>query len=223
MAVIEPVRRDIEHPETIKKNSASLRIWHWVNALIISGSLLTVLINSTILDEHESGKFITTQLANPAVTEQQVSGLSHALSDRVWDVHIYFGYILAAFLLFRLVLEVFQPNSQRFFKKLGKAFSDFKLKKTDYAIARHEFAVKAIYLAFYVTLLIIVITGLSLAFKKPLGLPRNVSHSIKEVHGFCMYLVLAFIAVHVIGILLAERKDNAGIVSDMINGGKAVE
>jgi cytochrome b len=35
-----------------------------------------------------------------------------------------------------------------------------------------------------------------------------------------MYLILAFIAVHLAGVYLAERKDGKGIVSDMINGGK---
>ena len=65
-----------------------------------------------------------------------------------------------------------------------------------------------------------VLTGLSLAFGRELGIPRNVSHSIKEVHGFCMYLVIAYIIVHIVGVILAERKRSSGIVSDMINGGR---
>lgn len=44
---------------------------------------------------------------------------------------------------------------------------------------------------------------------------------IKSFHGFCMYLILIFIVVHIAGVLLAERKESKGIVSDMINGGKA--
>jgi cytochrome b len=35
-----------------------------------------------------------------------------------------------------------------------------------------------------------------------------------------MYLVLAFIAVHLLGVFLAERNESKGIVSDMINGGR---
>jgi cytochrome b len=34
-----------------------------------------------------------------------------------------------------------------------------------------------------------------------------------------MYLILAFIVVHLAGVFLAERKNGKGIVSDMINGG----
>jgi cytochrome b len=37
-----------------------------------------------------------------------------------------------------------------------------------------------------------------------------------------MYLILAFIVVHLAGVFLAERKDSKGIVSDMINGGGEV-
>ena len=73
---------------------------------------------------------------------------------------------------------------------------------------------------FYVLLLVIVATGLLLAFDDELGLSKATSHSVKEVHGFCMYPVLAFIAIHLVGVWMAERKaDGKGIVSDMINGG----
>jgi Ni,Fe-hydrogenase I cytochrome b subunit len=34
-----------------------------------------------------------------------------------------------------------------------------------------------------------------------------------------MYLIIAFIVVHLAGVFLAERKTDNGIVSDMINGG----
>jgi Ni/Fe-hydrogenase 1 B-type cytochrome subunit len=37
---------------------------------------------------------------------------------------------------------------------------------------------------------------------------------------FVMYLMFIFIAVHIVGVVLAERKESKGIVSDMINGGK---
>ncbi len=69
-------------------------------------------------------------------------------------------------------------------------------------------------------LFVMVITGLFLAFEDLLAPFKTIRHSVKEVHGFCMYLVLAFIAVHLIGVFLAERKEGKGIVSDMINGGK---
>jgi cytochrome b len=66
-----------------------------------------------------------------------------------------------------------------------------------------------------------VVTGLFLAFEDALVAYKSIRHSVKEVHGFCMYLVLAFIIVHLAGVFLAERKEeSSGLVSDMINGGK---
>jgi len=64
------------------------------------------------------------------------------------------------------------------------------------------------------------VTGLCLAFEDDFAALKKI-HAIKEIHGFCMYLIIAFIVVHLAGVFLAERKDSPGIVSDMINGGKA--
>jgi Ni/Fe-hydrogenase 1 B-type cytochrome subunit len=41
-----------------KKYSSSIRLWHWSNAIIIIGSLLTVLINSTVLKPWENAGLI---------------------------------------------------------------------------------------------------------------------------------------------------------------------
>lgn len=220
MAIIEPVRQDIEEPHEVKKNSSSLRLWHWSNALIISGSLITVLINSTVLDEDNNEAFLKQSLNNPAVTDQQTTHLAHSLSNQVWAVHIWFGYFLALLLVFRLILEAFQPRRQHFIGKLNKAWNEYFTVGRNRKLARHELAVKVLYAVFYFILGIVVLTGLALAFKKQLHLPRNIAHTIKDVHGFCMYLVIAFIVVHMVGVYLAERKDSAGIVSDMINGGR---
>jgi Ni/Fe-hydrogenase 1 B-type cytochrome subunit len=221
MSVIEPVRKDILHPPQIKRYSSSLRLWHWANAIIISGSLITVLINSTITDERPVSSLMKDELqkAGATVSEKQATSFAHALNDKVWDIHIYFGYGLAALLLFRLFLEFFQITDQKFIRRLKGAYNQFQATKKHREEARHEFVVKSIYALFYALLIIMVITGLSLAFEDALAVLKPIRHSIKDVHGFCMYLILAFIAVHLAGVYLAERKESKGIVSDMINGG----
>lgn len=223
MAAIEPVRRNINHPDKIKKYSAPLRLWHWMNTLVISGSLITVLINSTVLDEGSNAEFLKDELqkAGTSVTNGQTRPVAGALADSVWSVHIYFGYCLAALLLFRLLLEFFQLADQRLLRKIKTAYRDYFVIKKHRKLARHEFVVKLTYAAFYLVLLIMVATGLTLAFKAPLHIPRATAHSVKNIHGFCMYVVIAFIVVHLAGVFLAERKESPGIVSDMINGGKA--
>ena len=62
-------------------------------------------------------------------------------------------------------------------------------------------------------------TGLCLAFEDNVPALKAI-HAIREVHQFTMYLILSFIVIHLAGVFLAERKDSAGITSDMINGGK---
>ena len=221
MTSIEPLRQDIENPNRLKRHSAGLRFWHWSNTLIITGSLLTVLLNSTLFDTRSNGEFILSELqhAGAAVSAKQAGSVAHGLEDKVWDVHIYFGYFLAGLLLFRILLEIFQRRDQKFFKGLKQAYHYYFFTTKEKHLARHELAVKSLYLVFYLVISILTITGLSLVFKNELGIPRPISHWIKEVHGFSMYLILGFIVLHLAGVLLAERKDSKGIVSDMINGG----
>ncbi len=220
MAIIEPVRKDVSNPSRIKKNSSSIRFWHWANVIVISGSLITVLINATILDDRPTATFIKNglQKSGASITADQARSVAHALSDSVWDVHIYFGYCLAALFAFRLLLEFFQLADQKFMRNLNLAYAQFKKTKKDRETARHELTVKIIYSIFYVLLLMMVITGLCLAFEGITFL-KPFRHSIREVHGFGMYMILAFIVLHLAGVFLAERKDSKGIVSDMINGG----
>jgi len=222
MAIIEPIRKDIQHPEKSKRFSLPLRLWHWVNLIVISGSLITVLINSTITDDGATAQLFKTESgkAGANLSSEQAKTVAHALSDRVWGIHIYFGYALAALFLFRLVLEFFQVTDQKFIRKIKTAYHQFHTVKENREAARHELTVKFIYSIFYILLTIMVLTGLFLAFEDALEPFKAIRHSVKEVHGICMYFVLAFIAVHIAGVLLAERKENAGIVSDMINGGR---
>jgi Ni/Fe-hydrogenase 1 B-type cytochrome subunit len=221
MSTIEPTRKDVQHPAQVKKYSAPLRLWHWVNAIVISGSLITVLINSTITDDQNTSSFLKDALtkAGATVTADQSKSVAHSLSDRTWAVHIYFGYALAALLLFRLILEFFQLADQKFIRKLKTAWHQFQSTKKNRELAKHELTVKAIYGVFYFLLVIMVVTGLFLAFEDALVSFKAIRHTVKSIHGFCMYLILAFIAVHLAGVFLAERKNSKGIVSDMINGG----
>lgn len=221
MTLIEPVKPQIDKSSATKKYSTGLRLWHWLNAIVISGSLITVLINSTILKSRQRAPLVQSELNKNGgnVTLDQARAAVHVLSDKVWDVHMYFGYGLVALFIFRLIAEFFQLADQRFTKKLKKALQQFKTIKQERETAKHALVVKAIYIVFYLLLVIMVITGLCLAFDDGLAFPQAVQHDIKEIHGFCMYPILAFIVIHLAGVLLAERKDGKGIVSDMINGG----
>ena len=223
MTVIEPSRVDLEHLPHTKKYSASLRFWHWASAIVITGSLLTVLINSTILQGWNTANVIKDQLhhSGVTVTDDQARSASHALRDNVWDIHKYFGFVLAALILFRLIAEFFHLADQKLINKIRRAYHEYQSGKNR-LIARHELVVKTLYATLYVLLIIMAVTGLCLAFEDDVPALKAI-HAIREIHSFCMYLILAFIFVHLAGVFLAERKDSKGIVSDMINGGQMPE
>jgi cytochrome b len=219
MAIIQPDHEVSTH----RVYSAPLRFWHWANTIVISGSLITVLINSTITDRRTVSDLIKTQLkaAGTTITEDQSGSVAHALGDSVWNIHTWFGYVLAGLLLFRLILELFQLTDQKFIHRIKDLYYRFHSTKKEREPAKHELIVKAIYALFYILLIIMALTGLFLAFEDTLAPFKSIRHGVKEVHGFCMYLILAFILVHLAGVFLAEKKDGKGIVSDMINGGNS--
>jgi Ni/Fe-hydrogenase 1 B-type cytochrome subunit len=220
MAIIEPTRQEIGAISTGKKYSSSLRFWHCVNFIVLCGSLFTVLINSTLFDRAQH-TFVKAELMNAgaSINDKQAGAVIHGLEDQVWDIHIYFGYALAFLFLFRLIAEFFLPRTQKIIPKIKKAYQVYLTIQKARKLAKHELVVKGLYLFFYLLLLIMVVTGLLLAFKADTGISGNINHSIKEFHGFCMYLILGFIVFHLAGVFMAERKDGKGIVSDMINGG----
>lgn len=221
MTLITPLKTEPGNPPVTKKYGAALRLWHWLNAIVISGSLITVLINSTILKSRSSAPVVLSAMQQDSakITLAQARTAVHALSDKVWDIHVYFGYGLAILLLLRIIAEFLQLADQKFIRRFKKAWQQLFVIKKEREQAKHDLIVKSIYIAFYILLLIMVITGLALAFDDDLPFMKKIGHDVKEIHGFCMYLILAFIAVHLVGVFLAERKDSKGIVSDMINGG----
>ena len=79
--------------------------------------------------------------------------------------------------------------------------------------------IKTLYAFFYVLLMVMVATGLCLAFRESIPVLRKM-HFIKEIHGFTMYLIIGFIIVHIAGVVTGEKRRHKGIVSDMINGGQ---
>jgi Ni/Fe-hydrogenase 1 B-type cytochrome subunit len=214
------MKTDSQEIQVKRKYSSTLRLWHWLNALVIIGSLTTVLINSTLNDRKDAVTVYQQNTENAALSAAQIQSVVHQQEDRVWEIHVYFGYALAGLLLFRLVLEFFQLADQKFIRLLKFTYLHYKETKEHRFKAQKKFVVKLVYVVFYILLIIMVSTGLTMVFQDDLGISRNIGHNVKEVHGFTMYLILTFIAAHIVGVYLAERSDQRGITSDMINGGE---
>jgi Ni,Fe-hydrogenase I cytochrome b subunit len=153
------------------------------------------------------------------VSEDQARSVAFALSDKVWAVHTYLGYVLTGLFLFRIILEFFELADQKLIRKIKSARLSFLSQQEDRTSSRNEMLIKTLYAVFYVLLMVMVATGLCLAFRESIPVLRKM-HFIKEIHGFTMYLIIGFIIVHIAGVVIGEKKRHKGIVSDMINGGQ---
>jgi Ni/Fe-hydrogenase 1 B-type cytochrome subunit len=167
MALMEPVGRDLNPRDKIKKHSASVRLWHWTNAIANSGLLLTVLIVSTVTNRYETSRLVIQelQMAKVSINNDQAKQVAQALGEGVWDVHVHFGYCLAGLLLFRLLLEAFQIADQKLIRKIKNAYRQLNIVNRNGEVDRHELAEMIIYVIFYILLIIQSVTGLSITFE----------------------------------------------------------
>jgi Ni/Fe-hydrogenase 1 B-type cytochrome subunit len=205
-----------------KKYSSSIRLWHWLNAVIITGSLLTVLINSTVLKPWTNAALIAEKLKEKGIkiSADEAKPVAFALADQVWAIHTYLGYALAALFLFRIGLEYFELADKKLIGKIKTARKSYLLIKQTRIASRNEILVKTSYALFYVLIMVMIVTGLSLAFEDDVAALKSM-HFIRDIHGFTMYLILGFIFIHIAGVYLGERKQHKGIISHMVNGGEA--
>ena len=190
-----------------KKRSLGIRVWHWSNSLTVFLLLLTVLLRRTFHNVRANTSLIKANLeaSGAVVTAQQARSLARVIKDSFWDVHEYLGYFLAALIVFRAVV---------FFFDRRKAQPDASIRASF-----HYLAVKWTHRAFYFALATMIVTGLALSFDDSLGLSKSVNHLINFVHENTMWLVLAFIVLHICGVGRAEQGEDKGLVSEMIHGG----
>ncbi|HEX8428225.1 cytochrome b/b6 domain-containing protein [Hymenobacter sp.] len=205
----------------LKRNSLGLRLWHWVNTLVVTGLLTTILFLFVIVKMRTVGPEFQKVLATEGITftNQQVRGLTRIVSHRIWDWHIGLGVALSVLLVLRVALEFTQHGAQRFGAKLRQARFLFRQAGANLQDNCHSLLVKYSYVLFYVMLVVLVVTGLILIYADDVEFLHSIEHTVKEVHNFTMYLVLAFTIFHIVGVVYAELTKNRGIVSDMIHGG----
>jgi cytochrome b len=60
-----------------------------------------------------------------------------------------------------------------------------------------------------------LITGLLISFG-----PKTIKHDVEELHEMSIYYLVAFLVLHLGGVLLAELTNQKGIVSRIISGAK---
>jgi cytochrome b561 len=191
----------------MKKWRLDFRVWHWVHATVILGLLGTVFLRKTFLSWRTNAELLTQKLSEISieVTAEQAKVLATSIRAPMWEWHIILGYALAALLFWRLLL---------FFTPSGKIhYQNFKEKTL------HKKMVTISYIVLYSVLLFMAISGFTIHFYDALSLTKDTAHDIKEIHELVYNAILIFVPLHIIGVIVAESRDEKGIISDMVHGG----
>jgi len=191
----------------MKKWNLNFRLWHWIHATVILGLLGTVFLRKTFLSWKTNSELLTQKLSeiNLEVTADQAKVLAKAIRAPMWEWHIILGYTLAALVVWRIALFFTQSGSVN--------YKNFKIKSF------HKKIVMLGYIGIYIILLFMAISGLTIHFYEELGLLKDTAHDIKEIHELVFNAVLIFVPLHIIGVVVAEVRDEKGIISNMIHGG----
>ncbi|NNM94022.1 MAG: cytochrome b/b6 domain-containing protein [Bacteroidia bacterium] len=211
-----------QEPVLKVRQPAILRLWHWSNFIVILCSLSTVIFAKTLLHANNNIEMVQKNLeeSNITVTAAQARSVAHDFNDLAWHWHVYFGYFIASLLLFRILFELFRPKDQRLIPLIKKSLGYLKMPAADKARGKHYFMVRCAYLSFYLILFAQACTGLFMSYSDDVESLKAIRHQVSNVHAVLMWFIIAFIVVHIAGVVRAEfTRENRGIVSDMINGG----
>jgi Ni/Fe-hydrogenase 1 B-type cytochrome subunit len=191
--------------------SRGVRLVHWLDALVVLGLLGTVLLRKTFLSYRANGALIQEELAerNVPITLDAAKAIARVIRAPMWDWHYYLGFALAALLLYRLILFFGQGEREILATSFLGRDSTTKLKKR---------ASRSVHVLYYLFVAVMVATGLALYFKEPLGLVESATRAMKEVHETLTWFFVAFVSLHLAGVVIAECTDEPGIVSAMIHG-----
>ena len=188
-----------------------MRVYHWLNSLVVTLILITVVLRKTVLDKYLVNGNIQSFLTDKGIEidKDVTMKLAKIIRSEMWEWHYIFGFVLAFLIVVRIIL---------FFTKSGKlvikdAFSFLTKNKKD------NYWIKLLYLAVYLSIFIISVTGLLMYFYKDLGWTHDTKETLESIHVAVMNIIIYFIPLHIIGIVLAENEDEPGVTSDMINGG----
>lgn len=180
----------------MRQFSSSFRLWHWLQALGMFGLFITVVLRESVMEKGKIGSIIQTKLAEigTVISEEQAVMIGKAVRSPMWDWHIYLGIAVALLLVWRLLVVL----------KNGFGFDeDPKMQK-----------VYTLYKGVYAVLAVMSISGLVLYWK----VAGEAKERVEMLHMYLGWALFAFMAIHIIGVVLGEREDQRGIVSRMING-----
>lgn len=186
--------------ETVKY-SGIYRIFHWAIAITFLLLLITIFLRLTWMNKENMADVIQNYLngTDQSLSRDQLIILSKQIRKPMWDWHIYMGYVLVGLFSLRFTLPFF--GTMKLQNPLVKNLS-IKQKFQKWA-----------YIVFYVCVVVSLVTGLIIE----LG-PKDLKKPMEEIHILGIYYLIAFIAIHVGGVLIAEFTTDKGIISRIVRG-----
>lgn len=176
--------------------SSSFRIWHWLQAVAIFGLFITVVLRESVMHKENIASILQAKLAEigTTITHDQAVLIGKAVRAPMWDWHIYLGIAVAILLVWRIAVVL----------KNGFGFDENPAMQKVYTL----------YKAVYAILAVMSLSGLTLYWR----LAGGAKELVETVHMYLGWGIFAFAAVHIVGVVLAEKSDQGGLVSRMING-----
>lgn len=185
------------------KYSKVYRIIHWATAISFILLLLTIFLRLTWLNKFNVAAIIQDYLSgtDQVLSQEQLTALAKKIRQPMWDWHMYIGYVLVVLFSIRLLLPAL--GHMKFQNPFGKNLT-----------VKEKFQ-KWTYLIFYICVFISLVTGLIIEFG-----PKELKKSMESIHVLGTYYLVAFIGLHLGGVLMAEFTSQKGIISRIISGTK---
>lgn len=186
------------------KYTAIFRVWHWLNAIVILGLVGTVLLRKGFLSWRTNSEIIMTKLSDMGVEifKEDAVAIAKAIRAPMWEWHIILGYALAFLVVYRIALFFFDKSQKENFASLDL----------------HKKGVNSLYYILYATIIFMTLSGFAMYLKEELALADATVKSIKELHELVYNYFLIFIPLHVAGVVVADIREEHGLISTMING-----
>jgi len=208
-------------PAFNEPHSVSIRIWHWIFVVLIFATITCVGLATFTFRTGTNIPLVQKQLSAKGVVvdTNAARAVSHAFNDKLWELHTFLGYFIAALVLGRFLIEIGQPRDEKLARKIRAALWPTLATVEARRERKHYRFVKWSYIVFYVLISIMALTGIGLALEDVEAL-HALQIPCKKIHSLTQYAIYAFILVHLGGVVVADAGRYPGMVSGMIHGRK---
>lgn len=186
-----------------EKYSKVYRVIHWAIAFSFLLLLITIFLRLTWMNKFNMAAIIQDYLSgtDQVLSQDQVIALAKKIRQPMWNWHIYMGYVLVGLFSIRFILPTFgHMGFQNPFDRNLPVKVKFQ---------------RWVYLIFYACVIVSLTTGLLIEFG-----PKEIKKPIEDIHVLGIYYLVAYIVIHLGGVLMAEFKGEKGIISRIVSGPK---